>query len=106
MIQNKKDIHNCLPSYGNDLNLHVNDAKSFSANIDLNKARVNGLVELSKAWNKANGTLKTVQQLECANYTEVESIPCWTLNGFGHTKQQGIEPQKPMTEPSPCIIEP
>jgi len=51
-------IHDHLPSDGTDLNLDVDDTKRLGANVDLDEARVYGLVKLSESRNKANGSLK------------------------------------------------
>ncbi len=53
------DIISCddfLPADGAYLDLDVHDTKRFSADVDLDKPWVHGLVEFSKARYKAHGT--------------------------------------------------
>jgi len=48
--------NNPLFANGNDLNLDIDYAKAFSADIDLYKARVNGFVKLAKACDQPDRT--------------------------------------------------
>ena len=48
------NVHNHLPSDGTYLDLDINDPQRFSADIDLDQARVDGFVELAEACDQAD----------------------------------------------------
>lgn len=59
-VQFQADIVLCrysLLGYSDQLNLDIDDSQTFTARIDLDETRIDGLVELTKSTDKSDGSL-------------------------------------------------
>jgi hypothetical protein len=104
-----------LPANGDYLDFDVYDPKCLGADVDLDQAWIDGLVELAEAGDESHGAYQREQTgdeqkekngIVVRKRNTRKDIPWRTsLNGLGKG-QQGIAPQKPTQDPSDCIIEP